>query len=506
MNQNARDADNLDFKARFEALLDAAVDAIILIDADGHIIEFNRAAQQLFGYAVADVLGRNVKLLMPEPYRAEHDGYIHRYIKTGEARIIGIGREVVGQRSDGSRFPLELSVGEIRHASFRGFVGIIRDISERKEAEDKLRQQEAELRLVFRNAPTAIATLDLEGRFLVTNRAFSELLGYEDNELVGRPYSELLHPDELAGGVRVLKQLANSGEDELRSECRYLHRSGATVHALLHIGRIDAQKSVPRMFVLELVDRTALVTASREVDSLRDRLAHVGRLNTLGEMAAGIAHELNQPLTAISLYADATRRLLREGSAQGEELLEHLARISEQALRAGEVIKRLRSMLGRQESRRGPVDCNQLIRDLTHLAELDLKQHDFKLRLSLSETLPQVVADPVQLQQVVLNLLRNALDAMRETAVGDEITITTRVLGATVEVAVADSGPGVSAEAAGKIFDPFYTTKSQGLGIGLNICRSIIESHGGDLQFENRRFGGANFHFRLPVMSHAQHP
>jgi two-component system sensor kinase FixL len=366
-------------ESRFAALLDAAVDAIILIDPRGRITRFNLAAERMFGYQQAEVLGKNVSVLMPEPYRSQHDGYIGRYAHTGERRIIGIGREVVGQRKDGTTFPLDLSVGEFRTtgellpAGEHGFVGIIRDLTERK-------------------------------------------------------------------------------------------------------------------------------AQTREAEALRQRLTHVGRIGTLGEMVSGIAHEVNQPLTAISNYANACRRMVGTGTISGPELTQTLEKISNQAERAGQVIRGLRALVRRRDEVREPLDCNRLIREVTTLVEFELRQAGFRLVLDLADPLPDAVGDAVQIQQVVLNLIRNGLDAMQERATGDSIEVATAAIDGFVEIRVRDHGPGLSAEASERLFEPFFTTKAQGIGLGLSICKSIMTAHRGQLTAETAPGGGAQFRMRLPML------
>jgi two-component system, LuxR family, sensor kinase FixL len=464
------------FKAQLDALLDAAVDAIVLIGRDGRITQFNRAAERMFGYGADEVIGQNVNCLMPEPYRSEHDGYIARYLGTGEARIIGIGREVTGRRRDGSEFPMELSVGEIKSAAGHGFVGIIRDITQRREIEDQLRQQGEELRLIFESAPTAIVTTSADFRLLSGNRAWHDLLGYTEAQIADMACSDILHPEDyprFAAGVASLVQA--------------------------QVGVIRYSQA-EHFFILELVDRTAQARAEREAMDLRERLAHISRLNTMGEMATGIAHELNQPLTAISTYAQASRRLIASGRGEPAEIVAALDKIAAQADRAGEVIRRLRAMLVRRESQREHVDSGQLIRDVVKLAEIDLRERNLALSLRIDDGLSTVFVDKVQIQQVILNLLRNGMEAMSEAATTNEIAISTALADdGMLEISVSDSGPGVSEAAAARLFEAFFTTKPQGLGMGLAICRSIAQSHGGDLVFKNNRYGGATFTLRLPI-------
>ena len=372
-------------ESRFTALLGAAVDAIILIDPRGRITRFTPAAERMFGYREEEVVGRNVSMLMPEPYRSQHDGYIGRYAATGERRIIGIGREVEARRKDGSTFPIDLSVGEFEAAPVpadqrrraddvqgeHGFVGIIRDLTERR-------------------------------------------------------------------------------------------------------------------------------AQTREAEGLRGRLAHVGRLGTLGEMVSGIAHEVNQPLTAISNYASACRRMVQAGTIGGEELTGTLEKIGAQAERAGQVIRGLRALVRRREEQREPLDLNRLIRDVIKLVEFEVRQAGYRIDLDLTEPLPATHGDAVQIQQVVLNLIRNGLDAMLEQARGDTIRIETGVHEGHVEIRVTDSGPGLPPPVEQRLFEPFFTTKPQGIGLGLSICKSIITAHRGELTGDNAPAGGACFRVRLP--------
>jgi len=359
---------------QLSALLDAAVDAMVLIDDRGLVTRFNRAAERVFGYAAGEVVGRNVSMLMPQPYRREHDGYLERYQRTGEARIIGIGREVVAQRKDGSTFPIDLAVGEFVTAAGRGYVGILRDISERK------RQEE-------------------------------------------------------------------------------------------------------------------------QAEDLRTRLAHVSRIGTLGEMVSGIAHEVNQPLTAIANYASACRRMMLAGQTNPGEMLSILEKIAAQAERAGQVIRGLRALAKRGDSRRQLLDCNQLVREVLRIVEFEVRGADVELDVRLAPCLTPVLADGVQIQQVVLNLIRNAMEAMGEAGSGKAVVVETEQTEPEwVTIRVSDRGPGLSAEVARRLFEPFFTTKKHGMGLGLSICQSIATAHGGELRYSQNEWRGATFALQLPAI------
>ncbi len=361
--------------ANFRALLHAAVDAIIMIDERGGILIFTPAAERIFGYREREVVGRNVSALMPPHFAEHHDDFMAHYLNTGERRIIGIGREVEALRRDGEVFPIELSVGQVDLPGPPHFIGIIRDISGRKRAEQEMRE-------------------------------------------------------------------------------------------------------------------------------LQERLARVGRFSTMGEMAAGLAHEINQPLAAINTYAQTAERLLKAGAAADAEDLQHICRqVSQQAHRAGEVIRRLRGFLRQQDSERERLDCNALIREIMVLAELDARDRDVPLCMALAEALPPVRGNAVEIQQVMLNLIRNAVDAMSAQADRSQgVIISTRQREeGGVEVTVIDHGPGVAEEVARQIFHPFVTSKQNGLGVGLSISRTIIQSHGGRLGFQPNPAGGAIFSFHLPL-------
>ena len=373
-------ADNHSHAApEWKALLDAAVDAIIVIDHRGRIETFNSAAEVIFGFDAQEVLGKNVSLLMPEPYKGEHDGYIRNYLDTGDAKIIGIGREAQARRKGGPVFPIDLSVGEIPTDGQPKFVGIVRDATKRKRAEEEIHQT-------------------------------------------------------------------------------------------------------------------------------RERLAQFGRLSTLGEMAASLAHELNQPLTAIATYTQACQRLIESGQSDDDEILTALKKCNAQAQRAGEVIRRLRQFVKKKELGRREVSFDEIFRDLTVLAEVDARDNGVSLTIDVAKGLPRVLVDAVQIQQVILNLIRNGIDAMMNVNHYDDgISVTVdKSPNDQVRIMVTDHGTGITEEDEKKIFQPFFTTKTSGMGLGLAISRSIIESHGGVLSFTKNPSGGTTFHFTLPVISEAK--
>ena len=369
------------WSGELQALMDAAVDAVILIDERGRIGAVNLSAQRLFGYSAQEMHGRNVSTLMPEPDRSAHDSYLARYAATGIPHIIGVGREVEAQRKDGSTFPVFLSVGRVPGAEPPRFVGFVRDITLQRQA---------------------TAAIERE----------------RDNER----YSQ-------------------------------------------------------------------------------ERMVNVARMATMGEMAAGIAHELNQPLTAIANYAQASDRLLAGPQPDVTEVRSALQEISSQALRAGEIIRKLRHLVGRQESLRAVTEVNEVVEELGVLTQADARHSGARLRMELAPGLPQVNIDRIQIQQVLLNLWRNAIEALASTSPDKrEVAFTTRSFDRDVEICVCDNGDGVAPTIVERIFDTFYTTKDSGTGLGLAISRTIVQAHGGCIGYRPNRPSGACFFVHLPSL------
>ncbi len=359
-------------EAHLSSIFDTAPDALIVIDEAGLVQSYSAAAERMFGWTAAEMLGNNIKMLMPTPYRQEHDSYVRRYLDTGERRIIGIGRIVVGERKDGSTFPMELAVGELISERGRFFTGFVRDLSERQAHEARLQE-------------------------------------------------------------------------------------------------------------------------------LQGELIQISRLTSMGEMASALAHELNQPLSAAANYLSGARRVLEQGQGVDARAVEALDRANEQIQRAGEVIRRLRDFLARGKSERRLHSFSKLVREACALALVGAKEQGLRVRYEFDPAADEVVVDRVPIQQVVINLVRNAADAMAETTKRElEISIK-RGEGAIAVACVADTGPGVSATVAAKLFQPFMTTKANGMGVGLSISRTIVEAHGGRIWTEPNPGGGARFCFSLQL-------
>jgi two-component system sensor kinase FixL len=481
-----------------KAVIETAVDGIIIIDGHGIVQAFNQACETLFGYRADEVVGRNIKMLMPAPYRDEHDGYLASYRATGVRKIIGIGREVEGRRKDGSTFPIELSVGEAAPRGEPVFIGIIRDITERKHAEAALREREARLHAIIETLTDAMVTIDEHGIVESFSPAAERLFGYDAREVIGRNVKILMPSPYRERHDEYIAHYRATGEKRIIGIGRIVvaqRKDGSTFPMELSVGeaRIDER----RTFIGFIRDITERQGAEKRIEELQSELMHNSRLSTMGQMASALAHELNQPLTAAINYAQAGRRIAATG-ARLDQLTAILDKTVAQADRAGQIIRRLRSFLEKGETERRIEPVNRVVEEAVALAMVGAKDAGIRVELVFGHDLPEVMIDRIQIQQVVLNLVRNAIEAM-EDAPQRELMIATRLGEAgEIETVVSDTGPGLTPEVAANLFQPFVSTKTKGMGLGLSICRTIIESHGGRLAAEARPGGGTTFRFTLP--------
>jgi two-component system sensor kinase FixL len=494
----------VDAELKFKACLEAAVDAVVVIDEQGRIEEFNNAAQRMFGYALDDVVGLNVRVLMPSHDADRHDRYMAGYHETGDAKIIGIGREVKARRRDGSTFPVKLSVGEAVMPDGIRYVGVIHDLSDERATEDALRHSEAALQAAQEVARIGNFDLEIPGRGQqVMSPQLMKILGLPVSlaeETAERLFGAMVHPDDRA---RVRRELQSAAERGQKLDCNYrIQRPAGEVRTVQVMAKVT--RAMGRLRVVGVLhDIPESRRAEEEARQARERLTHVGRLSTMGEMASGLAHELNQPLTAITAYAQAGRRLCEfdPENLDISDLKRILDNIAGQALRAGNVIARMRDLVRNRQTEREVADCNSLVTNLVTLAEPDARAADVALRLDLADDLPLVEVDQVQIQQVLLNLVRNAIDATLAVDGGlREIMIRTALSESRdVAVSVADHGCGLPHTELEKLCTPFYTTKREGTGLGLSISQSILRAHGGAMHFSNNPDGGATVTFTLPA-------
>lgn len=357
--------------SQFRSILSTVPDAMIVINERGEILSFSAAAERMFGYAETEVVGKNVRLLMPSPDSEQHDGYLHRYLTTGEKRIIGRGRTVIGQKRDGTTFPLELAVGEAITEGARVFTGFIRDLSEKVATEER-------------------------------------------------------------------------------------------------------------------------------IENLRAGLVHAARVSAMGTMASTLAHELNQPITAVVTFVQGVRNLLREGNPEDREMIEEgLEHAVDEALRAGGIVRRLREFVARGDVEKSVEKLDVLVEEASKLALIGARERGIQTRFDLDRRIDCVLVDKIQIQQVLINLMRNAIEAMAESPERILTLSSAPDEAGFARVTVADTGPGVSPEIAENLFRAFNSTKPSGMGLGLSICRTIVEANGGRIWMEAAPKGGTKFHFTL---------
>jgi two-component system sensor kinase FixL len=485
-------------EARYEGLLKAAVEAIIIIDAHGVIEDFSKGAERIFGHSEEEVIGQNVKILMPPSHAPHHDRYIGNFHRTHEPKIIGIGREVEGLHKSGRIFPLDLSVGEIQTPVGTKFVGIARDISRRKLAEAELAEQQEEMRFIIEHAPVGIFSADLDGQLISVNPALLRLLKTAPGQLEGRHVAAMFDPAWSERIQSTLSQVLESGQQGQILVLALACADGSMAEVNVYLDRVTRTGKADQ-FIGQIIDRTAELSAQAAVRRMQAEITHVARLSTLGEMASAIAHEINQPLTAIANQAQAYRRLLQNGKTTLEEIAGGLGVVAEQALQIGQVVKRVRAFVTKRESNREPVNVNSLLTQVIELADLDARRAQVLFEVHLTNSLPELQADSVQIQQVVLNLLRNAIDACQSLeSARRRVVVRSLLAGESLIVSVADRGPGVPVGHQDQLFLPFFTTKAEGVGLGLSLSHSIIQAHGGTLVYRDNPEGGAIFEVRLP--------
>ena len=492
------------------ALLEATFDAVVIMDDRGRILAFNASAEEMFGYRATDALGRNVSMLMTATERLEHDDYLKRYLAGGESRVLGKGRDVRVRHRDGSEFSVFLSVGRIPNTDPPQFAGYLHDTTLRRKALATLEKERQLNRLYLDLAQVMLVATDRSGIVRLVNQRAIRVLKRGDAEIVGNLWVDsCVAPQDRAGARNAFRALLMSGSDEPLS-CEYHVRAadGEDRYITWRGVSLRDTNNIATGVMLSGEDITEQRRAESEAHKALERMNSVARLATMGEMAAGISHELNQPLAAIANYAQACVRMLRMPSADLPEISGALEQIAGQALRAGEIIRRIRSLVRNEDVRREAVDINDLIREVHALLASDARVHDGRLALDLVQPLPRVTVDGVQIQQVLMNLVHNAFEAQASeherhelNGVASEVRIATRVTdGGEVEVSVSDFGPGLPGDAEQKIFEPFFTTKATGTGLGLAISRSIIKAHDARLAYRANQPRGACFYFVLPVL------
>jgi PAS domain S-box-containing protein len=471
---------------RLRSIIDSAVDGIIVIDQSGKIESFNPAAERLFGYPGAEVVGRNVNMLMPSPYHEEHDGYLHRHMTTGEARIIGIGREVTGRRRDGTQFPLHLSVGQMVIEGHRKFTGILHDLSERVALEHRLRASEARWRAIIHAAVDGIVVIDAHGRIEAFNPAAERLFGYTEHEVIGQNVHVLMPSPYHEEHDRYLTRYLATGRAKIIGTGREVtgrRRDGTTFPLHLSVGELTVEGE--RRFTGILHDLTSRVR-------LEQQLREGAAMARVGEMAAVIAHEVKNPLAGIRGAIQIIGGRLPAESRDGAVLAEIVKRIDALDTLINDLLVFARPPQLRPTS----VDVVPLVRMTANLICQDPSLKD--VRIDIDGWAPPVLADAEMLKIVFQNLLVNSAHAMRGEGT---IAVVVGTRDGTCQIAVTDTGPGIPPEIRDKIFTAFFTTKTRGSGLGLATAKRLVEAHHGEIDVECPSSGGTTVTVSLPAHS-----
>ncbi len=487
---------------QFHLIIEANPNAIVLTNSAGRITRVNRRCKALFGYESDELIGQPVELLLPERLGVRHVRHRTDYMTEPQPRPMGIELDLFAVGKNGTEIPVEVGLAPLTLDNDKGVLVAISDISERKRAQDSLRQERNFVTAVLDTTDALVLVLDQQWRVVRYNKTCEIISGYSYNEVQGRSFAELgLVPDEELEGVLSVFEGPTAGNHHHTWENHWRSKEGV-LHLISWSNSLmrDPEGNIEYR-ICTGIDITERRRAENDLQHWQARLAHIDCLVTATEMASGLAHELNQPLTAIINYCDVAQALAQSAPIPTVELDHVLLQASSQAQRAGAIINHLRGFVSKAASGRAWVDLNLLIRETLGFVEADICKKGGTIHLELTERLPRLWLDKVLIEQVLVNLLRNACEAMDSAnSKVRQISIRTDLVEpAKVQVSVQDTGPGLVGTGSAQVFKAFESTKPEGLGMGLSISRSIVEAHGGRLWADPREDGGGRFIFTLPV-------
>jgi PAS domain S-box-containing protein len=499
---------NVHEQSRLRAVVDSAIDGVILINAQGVILMFNPACERLFGYAPFEVIGRNVKMLMPEPYQSGHDGYLSNYLETGERKIIGIGREVLGRRRNGATFPMDLSVAQAEEDGSPIFVGIIRDLTERKAAETALREGAERLRAVVETAVDGVILIDARGRVLMFNPACELLFGYSAEEVIGENVRMLMptpYREEHDTYLSNYRETSTAKIIGIGREVTGLRKDGSSFPMDLSVG--EAKQEGESIFVGIIHD-----LSSRK--RTEEQLVQAQKMEMVGQLSGGIAHDFNNLLTVILGNAEALSIRLKAR----DDLRQLADTIMLAAERGAELTRGLLAFSRRQMLQPSVIDCNMLVESMRMLLRRTLRE-DIELRVAPAPNAVYALADPAQLESALLNLSLNAQDAM---PTGGTLTFATAEIeldassfptesvqaGRYVSIGVTDTGSGMARDVAERAFEPFFTTKEvgKGSGLGLSMVYGFAKQSNGHVTIYSEIGLGTSVRLYLPLVNEPDAP
>ena len=486
-------------EASLRQIVEMSLTAIVLVDQRGMIISVNAQTETMFGYPRKLLIGHPVEILVPERFRSDHPRNRASFFSNPVVRPMGAGRDLFGRRSDGTEFPVEIGLSPVQTVDGPAVLGSIVDITKRYRAERRFR-------LAVESALYAKVMINREGRIVLVNRQTERLFGYEREELLGE-LVEILVPERYRGRHPQYRDdfLAMPSVRAMGAGRELYGRRKDGSEFPIEIGLNPIDTGDESLVLSAIVDITARKEAEERVRKHLADLAHVARLSTVGQMFSELAHEINQPLAAAANYARACVTFAKsEKGITTEQMIEWMEKTAAQTTRAIEIVKRLGSFVKKDGGARSFVNLNELIEQVVKLSvpvmqTISDNSPPIGLELDLDRTMPEVHVDRVQIEQVLLNLVRNAVEAMQDAAAAPHrLKLQTRYDDADITVSVSDTGGGITPENLAKLFEPYFPTKSSGMGLGLSISRAIGEDHGGQLRAEVIP-GGTTFQFTLPI-------
>ena len=483
-----------------QLLMQAASEyAVFMVDSDGKVATWNRNAERIFGWREAEILGRHCSIFYPDesdPAESAASADLAAALASGR-----LDAEAWRLRKDGSEFCAAVTISPLRGPSgeARGFAIVVSDVTERRAAAQALEKREQHLESILATVPDAMIVIDERGIVTSFSAAAERLFGYSEAEMLGRNVSLLMPSPDRERHDAYLERYLTTGERRIIGIGRIvtgLRADGGTFPMKLSVG--EAISNGQRLFTGFVQDLTERRDFEAQLEEVRSELVHVSRLSAMGTMASTLAHELNQPLTAIATYGEAVGDMLAgDGEVDRDLLREVFGDMSAQAMRAGGIVRRLREFVARGEVSKTVENLPSLINEASALALVGTRERGISAMFGYDPDATPVFVDRIQIQQVLINLMRNAIEAM-EGAPVRRLTVSTALLDPeTIEVAVADTGPGLAPEIKARLFEAFSSTKSHGMGLGLSICRTIIEAHGGRIRAGDAEGGGTEFRFTL---------